>query len=1405
MANDFDPDTSDILSIIDANIVGENGSISIINNQLVFDPNNDFAFLSNGETIDVLVNYTISDNHGAQSNSTATITITGSDGAPVITGDIIGSLIEDATPLTLTTTGQLNIVDPDNGESLFIAETIAGSYGSLTIDEDGNWSYSADNNQTAIQSLAQGDTLTDTIEVESIDGTTQSITITITGTNDAPIVDSISARAADEGDSSISGTITASDVDDNALLSFSSDNVAGFILDENTGEYSFDPSDAAYDHLELGATETITIPITVTDEHGATDTQNLVITLTGTNDAPTAVADTITITEDSSAISINSGDLLNGTYSGGQADYDIDDNSSISISDINTSGMTGDISILYNMGEVGQVNVSSSGTTISFSGEFTNPVVFAFVTTKNESDAVIARVSNVGQKSFDLKLVEPYDRTDPNDTTHGIETVSYVVLEAGIWELPDGTKFEVGTFNSNNVASGTSDTSTISFTNDFSSAPNVFSQIQTSNNGFDFIKTRQNGSTNDNVKIGIEKYESDSSDLSSNETIAYFAMESGSGSWNGHNFVVGQTPDQVRHSNYNQSFGTDLGAGNINIIGQLDSFDGGDDSALRGVGTSSTGATFFVEEDKSKDTEINHTTETANFFAIAGQGLLTAKLISTPTTIPASQISSIEYDPGNLFDYLAVGETAYDTFTYTITDEHGATTTETVTIEITGTNDTPIAVVDSASTSENNTLTIDVLANDTDIDTSDVLTISSASIVGSNKGSVLIVNDELVFNPGADFDCLAVGESEVITINYTIDDGNGGTDSSTVTVTVTGTNDAPIAVADTASTSENAILTIDALSNDIDLDASDILSIISASVAGTNNGSVSIINNQLVFNPSTDFDYLAVGESEVITINYTIEDSQGVQSSSTATITVTGTNDDPVAVADSLTISENANATTIDVIANDYDVDLSDTLSITSASIVGSNKGTVSIINNELVFNPGTDFDQLSADEQQQITINYTIDDGHGGTANSSVIITVTGTNDAPVAVADTFSSSGYVAVVDATANDIDVDNTYLTITSASVASGTAGTVQIIYNKIVYIPNFDSQLNDYYGLLEYTQPGSASAVVNYTVEDQYGAQSSSTVDISLNNLNYYIVYDSSYYINVSSNNAEYYRFETNSNRNADMQGGDDVAIGGGGRDTLRGGSGDDYIEGNANRDNLYGDAGDDILIGGADRDNLYGGTGNDILIGGDDPDNLYGGDGNDILSGGDGDDDIEGGAGDDFIEGGTGEDDIDGGSGIDTVSYENSSSAVNINLDTNNHSGGDADDDNISNVENVIGSNFDDTIIGDDEDNIIIGGKGNDNAYGLEGHDTYVYTSGDGNDYFHGGSGGSWTDTIELSNIHTGPAEGNWSLVVTNSAEYTIDSQNQEITFDSAASGTITLSSGEELSFDEVEKIIWNS
>ncbi|UTW44003.1 VCBS domain-containing protein [bacterium SCSIO 12844] len=65
---------------------------------------------------------------------------------------------------------------------------MSGTYGDLTIEADGDWSYSADNSQSAIQALGDGDTLTDTITVTSDDGTTQDITITITGTNDDPTI-----------------------------------------------------------------------------------------------------------------------------------------------------------------------------------------------------------------------------------------------------------------------------------------------------------------------------------------------------------------------------------------------------------------------------------------------------------------------------------------------------------------------------------------------------------------------------------------------------------------------------------------------------------------------------------------------------------------------------------------------------------------------------------------------------------------------------------------------------------------------------------------------------------------------------------------------------------------------------------------------------------------------------------------------------------------------------------------------------------------------------------------------------------------------------------------------------------------------------------------------------------------
>ena len=94
------------------------------------------------------------------------------------------------------------------------------------------------------------------------------------------------------------------------------------------------------------------------------------------------------------------------------------------------------------------------------------------------------------------------------------------------------------------------------------------------------------------------------------------------------------------------------------------------------------------------------------------------------------------------------------------------------------------------------------------------------------------------------------------------------------------------------------------------------------------------------------------------------------------------------------------------------------------------------------------------------------------------------------------------------------------------------------------------------------------------------------------------------------------------------------------------------IYGYGDNDDISGGAGNDIIYGGAGNDKLYGGDGNDILYGGDGNDKLYGGDGNDILYGGDGNDKLYGGTGDDILIGGKGNDTLYGGEGHDTFKWQ---------------------------------------------------------------------------------------------------------------------------------------------------------
>ena len=164
--------------------------------------------------------------------------------------------------------------------------------------------------------------------------------------------------------------------------------------------------------------------------------------------------------------------------------------------------------------------------------------------------------------------------------------------------------------------------------------------------------------------------------------------------------------------------------------------------------------------------------------------------------------------------------------------------------------------------------------------------------------------------------------------------------------------------------------------------------------------------------------------------------------------------------------------------------------------------------------------------------------------------------------------------------------------------------------------------------------------------------------------------------------------------------------------------------------------GDDNIIYTYDGDDfIYAQQGDDFVDAGAGDDLLAGWYGNDTLIGGAGNDDIDGSFGDDTIDGGTGADTIEGGDGIDIVSFASATSGVVADLNAGG-TVGDANGDTYANVENFLGSQFNDTLIGDAGSNELQGGAGDDILEGKGGADALVGGSGvDTVDYRSAGSG----------------------------------------------------------------------
>jgi len=403
-------------------------------------PDGAFDFLAAGEILALTYTATVDDGHGGVVTAPFTITITGTNDTPVITStaqtgsiqeisDTTGSTVSDMASGTLTFT-DVDLTDTHSvtitgvsaaGATTGLAdnETVLkwlelGAFSDSTDGATGSqvWSFSAQDHH--FDYLAEGEQLTLTYTVQVDDGhggiITTPVEITVTGTNDAPVVTSTAQTGSiqeltDTTDSTASdmasGTVTFTDVDltDTHSVTITGVSAAGVTTgladnetvlkwlelgafsdstDGATGSqvWSFSAQDHHFDYLADGEQLTLTYTVQVDDGHGGVITTPVEITVTGTNDAPvvTSTAQTATIQEIADTTGSTASDMANGTVT--FTDVDLTDTHSVTITGVSAAGATtglADNETVLKWLELGAFSDSTDGATGSQVWSFSAP------------------------------------------------------------------------------------------------------------------------------------------------------------------------------------------------------------------------------------------------------------------------------------------------------------------------------------------------------------------------------------------------------------------------------------------------------------------------------------------------------------------------------------------------------------------------------------------------------------------------------------------------------------------------------------------------------------------------------------------------------------------------------------------------------------------------------------------------------------------------------------------------------------------------------------------------------------------------------------------------------------------------------------------------------------------------
>ena len=393
-----------------------------------------------------------------------------------------------------------------------------------------------------------------------------------------------------------------------------------------------------------------------------------------------------------------------------------------------------------------------------------------------------------------------------------------------------------------------------------------------------------------------------------------------------------------------------------------------------------------------------------------------------------------------------------DSFSYTIRDADGQTSSATVEIEVLSVDDVPVAQDDSAEVSEDGEVLISVLGNDSGLGDAPV---AVTAVSAPFHGSAAVIGNRVQYAPAPDYH-----GPELVT--YTLTDADGDTASATVVITVTPVNDVPVAQDDTAAVAEDGAVELAVLANDTIGDAPASVSALGPPA----HGSAAVgADGTVLYTPAANY-------HGADSFTYTVTDADGETARATALVLVTSVDDVPVAVDDTATTAEDV-AVAIAALGND--LGLGDA-PVSISGVTAPARGVVTVMGDLLLYTPAPDANGLDS-------FTYSITDGDGQSATATVSVAVQPADDVPEAVADAFTVAEDAAATLLSVLDNDVSgDAPTTLTFASDLPH--GSAVLLGNQVVYTPDadyagadaFSYQLTDGNGQV-------ASATVTITVTE----------------------------------------------------------------------------------------------------------------------------------------------------------------------------------------------------------------------------------------------------------------------------------------------------------------------------------